>query len=196
MTVETFLINILFLGQFWLNYLCTDRLSSFPFKEYLELVGYKQQARLYAPVNREWTMTSNIFESINSALVSTRKLPIVDFPEEVRKIFGLWNCSNRKNATCIFTTLGNKYQEMLTVNEEKCTCMTVSFVQFAVFKLIHLNMIHEYVLYVSVCTYEYIQFIALRLQIQPDFLLLHLPNWQAHRLLLPLWNRNHLDCPL
>ncbi|XP_019252688.1 PREDICTED: uncharacterized protein LOC109231484 [Nicotiana attenuata] len=52
-------------------------------KEYLELAGYEKWARLYAPVNREWTMTSNIAESINAALVSARELPIYDFLEEV-----------------------------------------------------------------------------------------------------------------
>ncbi|XP_019248802.1 PREDICTED: uncharacterized protein LOC109228076 [Nicotiana attenuata] len=52
-------------------------------KEYLELAGYEKWARLYAPVNRGWTMTSNIAESINVALVSARELPIYDFLEEV-----------------------------------------------------------------------------------------------------------------
>nr|XP_009596272.1 uncharacterized protein LOC104092383 [Nicotiana tomentosiformis] len=86
-------------------------------KEYLELGGYEKWARLYAPVNRGWTMTSNIIESINAALVSARKLPIYDFLEEVKKMFGRWNCSNRKEASHTYTTLGKKYQEMLTLNE-------------------------------------------------------------------------------
>nr|XP_016490499.1 PREDICTED: uncharacterized protein LOC107810259 [Nicotiana tabacum] len=86
-------------------------------KEYLELAGYKKWARLYAPVNLGWTMTSNIAESINVALVSARELPIYDFLEEVRKMFGRWNCSNRKEASHTYTKLGKKYQEMLTLNE-------------------------------------------------------------------------------
>ncbi|XP_075074459.1 uncharacterized protein LOC107759813 [Nicotiana tabacum] len=52
-------------------------------KEYLELAGYEKWTRLYAPVNRGWTMTSNIAESISAALVSARELPIYDFLEEV-----------------------------------------------------------------------------------------------------------------
>ncbi|XP_075096439.1 uncharacterized protein LOC107812183 [Nicotiana tabacum] len=87
-------------------------------KEYLELAGYEKWTRLYAPVNMGWTMTSNIAESINVALVSARELPIYDFLEEVRKMFGRCNCSNRKEATQTYTTLGKKYQEMLTLNEE------------------------------------------------------------------------------
>ncbi|XP_019253962.1 PREDICTED: uncharacterized protein LOC109232661 [Nicotiana attenuata] len=77
-------------------------------KEYLELAGYEKWARLYAPVNRGWTMTSNIAESINAALVSARELPIYDFLEEVRKMFGRWNCSNCKEATQTYKTLGKK----------------------------------------------------------------------------------------
>ncbi|XP_019236841.1 PREDICTED: uncharacterized protein LOC109217067 [Nicotiana attenuata] len=95
-------------------------------KEYLELAGYEKWARLYAPVNRGWTITSNIAESINAAIVSARELPIYDFLEEVRKMFGRWNCSNRKEATQTYTTLGKKYQEMLTLNEAMSTRMTVA----------------------------------------------------------------------
>ncbi|XP_016443152.2 uncharacterized protein LOC107768535 [Nicotiana tabacum] len=70
-------------------------------------------------------MTSNIAESINAALVSAKELPIYDFLEEVRKMFGRWNCSNRKEATQTYMTLGKKYQEMLELNETMCTRMTV-----------------------------------------------------------------------
>nr|XP_009768739.1 PREDICTED: uncharacterized protein LOC104219714 [Nicotiana sylvestris] len=94
-------------------------------KEYLELAGYKKWARLYAPVNRGWTMTSNIAKSINAALVSARELPIYESLEEIRKMFGRWNCSNCKEATQTYTTLAKKYQEMLTLNEAMSTCMTV-----------------------------------------------------------------------
>ncbi|XP_019224697.1 PREDICTED: uncharacterized protein LOC109206332 [Nicotiana attenuata] len=93
-------------------------------KEYLELDGYEKWARLYAHVNRGWTMTSNIAESINVALVLARELPIYDFLEEVRKMFGRWNCSNCKEATQTYKTLGKKYQEMLELNERMCTRMT------------------------------------------------------------------------
>ena len=58
-------------------------------KEYLETAGYEKWARIYAPVNRGWCMTSNIAESINAALVSARELPIYDFLEEVRLMMEL-----------------------------------------------------------------------------------------------------------
>ncbi|XP_070009985.1 uncharacterized protein [Nicotiana sylvestris] len=114
-------------------------------KEYLELAGYEKWDRLYAPVNRGWTMTSNIAESINAALVSARELPIYDFLEEVRKMFGRWNCSNRKEATQTYKTLGKKYQEMLELNETMCTRMTVELpVNFYEYLLELVNNIDEY----------------------------------------------------
>ncbi|XP_009598740.1 uncharacterized protein [Nicotiana tomentosiformis] len=82
-------------------------------KEYLELTGYEKWARLYALVNRGWTMTSNIAESINIALVSARELPIYDFLEEVRKMFGRWNCSNRKKTSHTYRTLGKNSRRCL-----------------------------------------------------------------------------------
>ncbi|XP_019248453.1 PREDICTED: uncharacterized protein LOC109227710 [Nicotiana attenuata] len=107
-------------------------------KEYLELAGYEKWARLYAPVNRGWTMTSNIAESINVALVSPRELSIYDFLEEVRKMFGRWNCSNSKEATQTYTTLGKKYQEMLTLNEAMSTRMALYFTDSNVFYCIQM----------------------------------------------------------
>jgi len=78
-------------------------------KEYLELVGYDKWSRIYAPVHRGWSMTSNIAESINVTLVSTRELPIYDFLEEVRLMFGRWNCDNKKEPSFTFTPLIGKF---------------------------------------------------------------------------------------
>ncbi|XP_060192276.1 uncharacterized protein LOC132621838 [Lycium barbarum] len=94
-------------------------------KDYLELAGREKWSRLYAPVNRAWTMTSNIAESINSALVQARELPIFDFLEEVRIMFGRWNFTNRQNGSYTFTTLGKKFNEMLSISERKSARMTV-----------------------------------------------------------------------
>ncbi|XP_060182537.1 uncharacterized protein LOC132612248 [Lycium barbarum] len=94
-------------------------------KDYLELAVREKWSRLYVPVNRAWTMTSNIAESINSALVQARELPIFDFLEEVRIMFGRWNFTNRQNGSYTFTTLGKKFNEMLSINERKSARMTV-----------------------------------------------------------------------
>ena len=89
------------------------------------MVGYEKWARLYAPVPRGWVMTSNIAECINSTLVAARELHIFDFLEQVRLMFARWTCTNRKNASCTFTLLGKKFQEMLLLNESKSGRMMV-----------------------------------------------------------------------
>ncbi|XP_059295683.1 uncharacterized protein LOC132049026 [Lycium ferocissimum] len=97
----------------------------FRVKEYLEDAGREKWARLYSPVNRGWTMTSNIAECINGKLVAARELPVFDFLEEVRKMFGRWNFTNRRNGTYTFTTLGKAFQQLLSINECKSLRMTV-----------------------------------------------------------------------
>ncbi|XP_047256225.1 uncharacterized protein LOC124888979 [Capsicum annuum] len=83
-------------------------------KMYLELTGYEKWARLYATVHRGWTLISNIAESINGVLVSARELPIYDFLEEVRLLFAKWNCANRQEASYTFTTLIEKFNDVLS----------------------------------------------------------------------------------
>jgi len=57
-------------------------------KMYLENVGYEKWSRVHATVNRERMMTSNIAECINGCLVEARQLPMIQFLEEVRILFG------------------------------------------------------------------------------------------------------------
>ncbi|XP_016566912.2 uncharacterized protein LOC107865067 [Capsicum annuum] len=94
-------------------------------KNYLNLAGYDKWAKSYESVHRGWTLTSNIAESINTALVSARELPIYDFLEEVRLMFGRWNCANRQQALYTFTDLIGKFQEILQQNEAESTRMKV-----------------------------------------------------------------------
>ncbi|XP_060178233.1 uncharacterized protein LOC132608180 [Lycium barbarum] len=92
--------------------------------EYLDEAGRDRWARVYATVNRGWTMTSKIAECINKHLLAARE-PIYDFLEEVRKMFDRWNYTNRRSGTYTFTTLGKKFQEMLSINEYLCLRMTI-----------------------------------------------------------------------
>ncbi|XP_060169292.1 uncharacterized protein LOC132600219 [Lycium barbarum] len=70
-------------------------------------------------------MTSNIAECINGKVVAARELLVFYFIEEVRKIFGRWNCTNRRNGTYTFTTLGKAFQQLLSINECKSLRITV-----------------------------------------------------------------------
>ncbi|XP_047249866.1 uncharacterized protein LOC124885669 [Capsicum annuum] len=94
-------------------------------KNYLELAGYEKWARSYAIVNRGWTLTSNIAESINGVLVSSRELSIYDFLEEFRLLFAKWNCENRQQVSYTFTPLIEKFYDILKENEALCTQMTI-----------------------------------------------------------------------
>ncbi|XP_047259380.1 uncharacterized protein LOC124891841 [Capsicum annuum] len=85
-------------------------------KKYLELVGYEKWAWSYATVHRGWTLTSNITKSINGVLVSARELSIYDFLEEVRLLFAKWNYANRQEASYTFTTLIEKFNDILSEN--------------------------------------------------------------------------------
>ncbi|KAK6791439.1 hypothetical protein RDI58_010520 [Solanum bulbocastanum] len=104
-------------------------------KQYLELDVYEKCAQLYALVHQGWMMTSNITQCINSTLVAARELHIFDFLEQVRLIFARWNCTNRKNASFIFTLLGKKFLEMLVLNESKFERMTVCMLMKSSFLL-------------------------------------------------------------
>ncbi|XP_016574837.1 uncharacterized protein LOC107872721 [Capsicum annuum] len=94
-------------------------------KEYLEKAGYEKWARCHSPVNRGRMMTSNIAECINGCLVEARKLPILGFLYEVRILFAAWNCKNNEIASYTNTTLGRRFEEILTYNGVKALRMTV-----------------------------------------------------------------------
>ncbi|KAG5627122.1 hypothetical protein H5410_012340 [Solanum commersonii] len=94
-------------------------------KKYLQDVGYERWARSYATVNRGRMMTSNIAECINGCLVDARQLSIIDFLEEVRILFGTWNCKNREIAFYTKETLGRRFEEILIICASKCVKMKV-----------------------------------------------------------------------
>ncbi|XP_016558278.2 uncharacterized protein LOC107858053 [Capsicum annuum] len=95
-------------------------------KKYLELAGYDKWSRVYAPVHRGWRITLNIAESINPALIIARQKQIYNFLEEVRKMFGPWNCTNRQNVSFTYITLGIKFQEIFTMSDTLSACMMVT----------------------------------------------------------------------
>ncbi|XP_016544493.1 uncharacterized protein LOC107844639 [Capsicum annuum] len=93
-------------------------------KEYLEEAGYEKWAWCHSPVNRGRMMTSNIIEFINGCLVEARKLSILGFLEKVRILFAAWNCKNNEIASYTNTTLGRRFEEILTLNGVKPLRMT------------------------------------------------------------------------
>ena len=94
-------------------------------KKYLQDAGYERWARSHATVNRGRMMTSNIAECINGCLVDARQLTIIDFLEEVRILFGSWNCKNREIASYTKETLGRRFEDILVLNASKSAKMKV-----------------------------------------------------------------------
>ena len=78
--------------------------------------------------------------------MEARELPIYDFLEEIRQMFGRWNFKNHTSASNTFTTLCGKAQEMLAENEELSLRMTVwlCFLKIIVF-VFNLVKIKDYV---------------------------------------------------
>ncbi|XP_055836418.1 uncharacterized protein LOC129905068 [Solanum dulcamara] len=93
--------------------------------QYLKNAGYEKWSRVHATVNRGRMMTSNIAECINGCLVEARELPIIDFLEQTRMLFGSWNCKNREIASYTKYTLGRKFENILVSNTIKCSRMKV-----------------------------------------------------------------------
>ncbi|XP_047264653.1 uncharacterized protein LOC124896847 [Capsicum annuum] len=104
-------------------------------KYYLELANYDKWARSYVSVHRGWTLTSNIAEFINAALVSAKELPIYDFLEEIRLMFERWNCENRQRrcillrillvipaSDYIYTVYDKEKHFIVCLKEKKCSC--------------------------------------------------------------------------
>ncbi|XP_019266033.1 PREDICTED: uncharacterized protein LOC109243548 [Nicotiana attenuata] len=85
-------------------------------KEYLYDIGYHRWSRVHATVNRTWTMTSNIAESLNVVTKYARELPIVELLEYMRTLLKRWTKEKLLKAKGIFTYLGFKFSKELDDN--------------------------------------------------------------------------------
>ncbi|XP_047259140.1 uncharacterized protein LOC124891445, partial [Capsicum annuum] len=70
--------------------------------------------------------TSNIAECINGKLKLARKLPIIKFLEQARKLFGKWNCKNRERESYASTSLSRRFEGILQLNTSKSSRLKVS----------------------------------------------------------------------
>ncbi|XP_075091678.1 uncharacterized protein LOC142171870 [Nicotiana tabacum] len=85
-------------------------------KVYLYDIGYHRRSRVHATVNRTWTMTSNIAESLNAVTKDARELFIVELLEYMRTLLEHWTNEKLLNAKGTFTYLGKKYNKELEDN--------------------------------------------------------------------------------
>ncbi|XP_062088650.1 uncharacterized protein LOC133795208 [Humulus lupulus] len=83
---------------------------------YLQNIGYNRWARVHSPHNRYSNMTSNIAESLNSAIVAVRELPICTMLECLRGLVQQWSWTNRKITNATSTKLTKKHEGILNDN--------------------------------------------------------------------------------
>ncbi|XP_070037190.1 uncharacterized protein [Nicotiana tomentosiformis] len=86
-------------------------------KVYLYDIGYHRWSRVHATVNRMWTMTSNIAESLNAVTKDARELPAVELLEYIRILLKRWTNEKLLKAKGTFTYLGKKYNKELEDNK-------------------------------------------------------------------------------
>ncbi|XP_075088185.1 uncharacterized protein LOC142170229 [Nicotiana tabacum] len=77
---------------------------------------YHRWSRVHATVNRTFTMTSNIAESLNAVTKDARELPIFDLFEYMRTLLERWTKEKLSKAKGTFTYLGHKYNKELEDN--------------------------------------------------------------------------------
>ncbi|XP_075099243.1 uncharacterized protein LOC142176078 [Nicotiana tabacum] len=85
-------------------------------KSYLYDIGYHRWSRVHTTVNRTFTMTSNIAESLNAVTKDARELPIFDLIEYMRTLLERWTKEKLSKAKGTFTYLGHKYNKELEDN--------------------------------------------------------------------------------
>nr|XP_016441433.1 PREDICTED: uncharacterized protein LOC107767034 [Nicotiana tabacum] len=85
-------------------------------KTYLYDIGYHKWSRVHAKVNRTWTMTSNIAESLNTVTKDARELHVVELLEYMRILLEHWTNEKLLNAKGTLTYLGKKYNKELEDN--------------------------------------------------------------------------------
>nr|XP_016458773.1 PREDICTED: uncharacterized protein LOC107782403 [Nicotiana tabacum] len=95
-------------------------------KSYLYDIGYHRWSRLHATVNKTWTMTSNIAESLNAVTKDARELPIFDLLEYMRTFLELWTNEKllkvRASTDHIHTVLDGVKRYTVCLENKKCSC--------------------------------------------------------------------------
>ncbi|XP_070017722.1 uncharacterized protein [Nicotiana sylvestris] len=85
-------------------------------KAYLYDISYHRWSRVHATMNRTWTITSNIAESLNAVTKYGRELPIVELLEYMRTLLERWTKKKLLKVKGTFTYLGFKFNKELDEN--------------------------------------------------------------------------------
>ncbi|XP_070040770.1 uncharacterized protein [Nicotiana tomentosiformis] len=87
-------------------------------KAYLYDIGYHRWSRVHATVNKTWTMTSNIAESLIAVTKDARELPIVELLEYMRTLLERWTNEKLLKANGTFIYLGKKIQQRVRASTD------------------------------------------------------------------------------
>ena len=104
------------------------------YDELLE-VGIQKFSRVHSPRKRYHMMTTNIAESMNSALLAIRKLPITSIAEFIRDLLQRWFHDRRSNARETPTFLTNDADQHIkdrVLASQRCQVHPIDFSRFKV----------------------------------------------------------------
>ncbi|XP_075088175.1 uncharacterized protein LOC107790613 [Nicotiana tabacum] len=109
-------------------------------KAYLYDIGYHRWSRVHATVNRTWTMTSNIAESLNVVTKYARELLIVELLEYMMTILERWTKEKlfeskgyihipwvRASTDYIHTVLDGVRRYIVCLENKRCSCGRFQF---------------------------------------------------------------------
>ncbi|XP_009604249.2 uncharacterized protein [Nicotiana tomentosiformis] len=131
-------------------------------KAYLYDISYQIWSRVHATVNRTWTMTSNIAESLNAVTKDARELPVVKLLEYMRTLREHWTNEKLLNAKGMFTYLGKKYNKEFEDNRTLSQKMRVRALTYYIHTVI--DGVKRFILDELPCAHA---LVALRHRIEP-----------------------------
>ncbi|XP_050222648.2 uncharacterized protein LOC126672736 [Mercurialis annua] len=85
-------------------------------RPYLQSIKYERWSRVHAVKKRYKTMTSNLAESLNAAIVHARELPITALLMHLHDLQQEYSYKHRKIATDTVTTLATNHEDLLFQN--------------------------------------------------------------------------------
>ncbi|XP_070030062.1 uncharacterized protein [Nicotiana sylvestris] len=95
-------------------------------KSYFYDIGYHRWSRVHATVNKTWTMTSNIVESLNAVTKEARELSIFDLLEYMRTLLERWTKEKllkvRASIDHIHTVIDGVKRYIVCLKSKKCSC--------------------------------------------------------------------------
>ncbi|KAA0037688.1 uncharacterized protein E5676_scaffold25G00510 [Cucumis melo var. makuwa] len=121
-------------------------------REELESIGFAKWSRAYSPCRRYNVMTTNISESLNSAMLKARELPMCSMLEALRMMLQRWFFEWRNDAEYQVTDFTKTIESILRKQIELSRSVKVNPVNNMKYQVI--DGISQYVIYLptKVCS--------------------------------------------